>query len=185
MKLARIQIETTNAILGLRTTNAKLDIEQPSADLSIRQPEAEINIKTTDSKLLIDSTEVRADLDMKSVKRRVEDFAAKGYQGAMEGIKRRVQEGRMLMEIGKNGNKVIQQIAKNKTNPRSANLGIKFIPNPLKLKKEYVPGSINIDVKTHEPIIDVKINKPIVRYTPGKVTGVMEQWNSVQYDVIV
>ena len=59
------------------------------------------------------------------------------------------------------------------------------MPSIGSVKIDYTPGTTDINIQRREPKIDVKVNKPIHEYTPGKVTGTMVQRPSVQTDVIV
>lgn len=178
----KLQITTTRGILGLHTTRSVQEIEQPRAILSQEQPAAILEISTSAAMLSLDTTEVRADLDLKSVFKRTEEFAQLGREGAMEGIGRRAAQGRQLMDISKGRNVIKEHAVENGSRPMKT-IGIKFIPNRLKLEMSIQPGSLDINIQTQKPINDVTIQKPIYRYTPSKLTGEMEQWPSIQIDV--
>ncbi|MEK3994148.1 DUF6470 family protein [Psychrobacillus sp. FSL K6-2365] len=182
MEIPQLQITSTRGVLGLRTTPGIQEIEQPRAILTQQQPAAILEISTTSPELLLDTTEVRADLDLKSVFKRTEEFAELGFQEGMEGIARRAEQGRELMDIG-NGKNVIKEHAIENGSRHMKSLGIKFIPNPLKLQMSIQPGSLDINVEPQKPINEVKIQKPVYRYTPSKLTAQMEQWPSIQIDV--
>lgn len=182
MNIPQLQITTTRGVLGLRTTPGKQEIEQPRAILSQQQPAAILEMSTTNPQLSLDTTEVRAEIDMKSVFKRVEESAQLGYQGAMEGTARRAQEGRQLMQI-ENGGNAIRDIAMQNATPPPASLGIRFVGNRMKIQMAIQPGTLDIQVRPQKAINEVTIQKPIYRYTQGKVTGQMEQWPSIQIDV--
>lgn len=182
LNIPQLQIQTTRGILGLQTTKPIQEIEQPRAKMNIQQPAATLEISTTRPQLSIDTTEARADIDMKSVRRRIEEHAQLGKQGASEGIARRAQEGQQMLRI-ENGGKVIADIAKQNATPPPAPLGIRFVGNRLNLQMSAQSGTTNIQATPQKVINDVQISKPIHQYTPGKVTGVMEQWSSIQIDV--
>ena len=182
MNIPQLQIQTTRGILGLQITKPIQEIEQPRATLTQQQPAAILEIFTTRSQLSIDTTEARADVDMKSVFRRSEENAQFGKQGAMEGIARRAQEGQQLIRI-ENGSNAIVEIAKHNATPPPAPMGIRFVGNHSSVQVSIQPGTTNIRFTPQKAINDVQINKPIHQYTPGKVTGVMEQYPSIQIDV--
>ncbi|WP_342566965.1 DUF6470 family protein [Psychrobacillus sp. FSL K6-4046] len=182
MNIPQLQITTVRGTLGLKTTPGTQEIEQPRAILSQQQPAAILKISTIKPELSIDTTEVRADLDLKSVFKRTEEFAQQGIQDGMEGIARRAKQGRELSNIA-NGHNVIRQLAIENGSRSKKSLGIKFIPNPMKLQLSIQPGTLEINVEPQKPINDVTIQKPVHRYTPGKVTGEMEQWPSIKIDV--
>jgi len=182
VNIPQLQIQTTRAILGLQVKKSTQEIEQPRAVLTQQQPAAILEISTTRSQLSIDTTEARADIDMKSARRRIEENAQFGMQGASEGTARRAQEGQQMLRI-ENGGKVIADLAKQNATPTPAPLGIRFIGGHTKVQMSIQPGTTNINITPQKPITDVQINKPIHQYTPGKVTSVMEQYQSIQIDV--
>ena len=78
MQIPRLLMQQTYAKLQMSTTPSRQEVEQPQADLEIQQPRAVMNIKRTPSKLTIDQTEAFADMDIKSIFRRSEEWAAEG-----------------------------------------------------------------------------------------------------------
>lgn len=182
MNIPQLQIQTTRGVLGLQITKPIQEIEQPRAAVTQQQPAAILEMSSTRPQLSIDTTEVRADIDMKSVFRRSADNAQYGHQRVQEGIARRAQEGQQLVRIENRGN-AIADISKQNGTPPPAQLGIRFVGDRTKIQTSVQPGSLNINATLQKPIHDVQINKPIHNYTQGKVTGQMEQWNSIQIDV--
>lgn len=182
MNIPQLQIQTTPGILGLQTTKPTQEIEQPRATLTQQQPAAILEISTTRPQLSVDTTEARAEIDLKSVFRRSEEYAQFGKKGAMDGIGRRAQEGQQMMEIENRGN-VIPEISKQNATPPPAPIGIRFIGNHSTIQVSVQPGTTTINATLQKAVNDVQINKPISQYTPGKVTGVMERYPSIQIDV--
>ncbi|WJY26128.1 DUF6470 family protein [Sporosarcina trichiuri] len=181
MDIPKLQIQTTPGRLGLQIDKPVQQIEQPRAILDIQQPAAILEISTTRSRLSIDTTEVRADIDMKSVFRRTQEWAQQGRQGGLDGTGRRAEEGRQMMEI-ENGGGAIPAIAKQNGSPPTAPLGIRFVGDRSKIQLSITPGTTTINATPQKPIINAQVNKPIHTYTPGKVTGTMEQYPSIQID---
>ncbi|WP_438316045.1 DUF6470 family protein [Sporosarcina sp. FA9] len=181
MNVPQIQIQTTRAVLGLQITKPTQEIEQPSATLTQEQPAAILEMSTTKPQLSIDTTEARADLDLKSSSRRIAENAQYGEQSVQEGIGRRAQEGQQLAAIENGGNAIVEIIKQN-TTPTPKQLGIRFVGNSMKIQTSFQPGSLDIKVTPQKAINNVQINKPIHHYNQGKVTGEMEQWNSIQID---
>lgn len=182
MNIPQLQIQTTRGIIGLQIIKPTQEIEQPRATLTQEQPAAILEISTTSPQLSVDTTEVRAEIDMKTVRRRIEENAQFGKQGVMDGIARRAQEGQQLMRIENGGNAIADQAKQNAT-PPPAPLGIRFVGDRTKIQMSITPGTTDIQVTPQKAINNVQINKPIHNYTPGKVTGEMEQWPSIQIDV--
>ncbi|MFD1204781.1 DUF6470 family protein [Sporosarcina contaminans] len=182
MNIPQLQIQTTKGILGLLIDKPIQEIEQPKATMNQEQPAAILEMSTTRPQLSIDTSEVRADIDLKGPLRRGDENAQYGRQGAMEGIARRAQEGQQMMQIENGGNAIVD-IIRQQTTPAPAPLGIRFVGDRTKIQMSFQQGTLEINATPQRPILDVQINKPIHHYTPGKVSGVMEQYPSIQIDI--
>ncbi|GLC87831.1 DUF6470 family protein [Lysinibacillus piscis] len=186
MRLPQIQIQTTDIQMDLNITKPQQHIEQPRATQHIEQPAAILEINTTKGVLRIDSSQARRDLGLVGPLEATRKFAAEGAQGALKGAARRAGEGRqMMLSAGKEqGRATIQNIAKQNHGPHRTPFNIKFVPSIGSVKIDYTPGTTDINIQRREPKIDVKVNKPIHEYTPGKVTGTMVQRPHIEIDVI-
>ncbi|PIC62955.1 hypothetical protein CSV79_14450 [Sporosarcina sp. P13] len=180
MNIPQLQIQTTPAKIGLQVTRPIQEIEQPRATLSLEQPAAILEMSTTRPQLSLDTTENRADVDLKSASRRTAEIAQYSKQKVQEGTVRRAQEGQQLLKI-ENGS-TIADIIKQSTDRPMAELQVKFVGDPTKVKIDITAGSLDINVTPQKPIVESKINKPIHHYTPGKVNVVMEQYGSIDID---
>lgn len=183
MRVPQIRMESTFAQLGLNIEKPVQQIEQPRATLSIEQSRAIMDIKTEKGKLTIDQTRAFNEIGLKNVLKSIEEFAAEGYQAHLEGMSRRARQGDELMRIENGGNPIKSQAKVNGERPYR-DLGIKFIPSPLSVDIIYEPGRADVNFEPQRPIIDAQINKPIHEYTPGKVTGYIERYNSLQIDYV-
>ncbi|MEX3621445.1 DUF6470 family protein [Viridibacillus arvi] len=181
MNIPKLQIHSTRALLGLNIQKPVQQIEQPQATLDIQQPKAIQTMQTTKPQLSIDTEQARADVDLKSVRRRMEEFAADGHQGVLEGIGRRAEQGGELMRIENGGNPIKSQARTSGRQPYSG-LGIQFVPSYGSVKVSFEPGSVDIRVEPQQVINNSRANKPIHNYTPGKVTGEMIQYASLEID---
>lgn len=182
MRIPQIQIQTTNAQIGLTIPEPQQQIKQQPADLQIRQPAAELKIETTEGQLQIDQTQLRADLGMYSLPELARNAAQKGQQMILQGIARRAREGEQLGDIT-NGNNAIASIAKSKNeNMQQKQLGIKFIPSFGAVKLNYIPADVEIHVQMNKPKIDATIHKAVHHYTPGKVSVDLLQKPSIEID---
>jgi hypothetical protein len=168
VKIPQIRLESTSGQISIQTRNAVNQIQQPKADLSIEQPKADLTMKTRPSKLTIDQSQARADVDLKSISRRWEEFAQKGYQDFLAGVARRAQQGDELMKIENGGNPIANQAKQNSQKPKKE-FGLGFIPSAGSVKIQYEPAKVEIEVQPNKPNINVKVNKPIYEYEPGKV----------------
>ncbi len=181
MNIPQLQIQTTSAKLGLQIDKPVQQIEQPKATQQIEQPAAILEMSTTRPQLSLDTTENRADLDLKSVFRRSSENAQYGMQQVSEGTGRRAQEGQQLMQI-ENGGNTIADIAKQNTTSPDAPVGIRFVGNRTKIQTDITPGSLTINARPQQVIHNSQVNQPIHTYTPGKVSGQVEQYASIQID---
>jgi len=180
MNIPQLQIQTTPVKLGLQIDKPIQEIEQPKASLNIEQPAAILEMSTTRPQLSLDTTENRADLDLKSPLRCGAENGQYGMQKAQEGAGRRASEGHQLMKI-ENGASIADIVQQNTERPQ-AELGIRFVGNRTKVQMDITSGSLNINITPKKAIIDAQVNSPIHHYAQGKVTGVMEQYNSIDID---
>lgn len=181
MEIPKIQIQTTQAKLGLTIQQPSQKIQQQQADMKIQQPAAELSIRTTEGKLYQDASQARRDIGMISSMEMTRNYAEKGKQAALAGVARRAREGDQLMSIEKGGN-AIYSIIDSKTSPQNKKLGIKFIPSGDSVKNTYTPAIVDIQIQKIDPKIDVQIHKPIHQYTPGNVKIDLLQKPSIQID---
>ncbi|OZI10889.1 hypothetical protein CEW92_14605 [Bacillaceae bacterium SAS-127] len=183
MQLAQIRMTSQRAQIALDIQKPVQSIEQPPAELDLQQPPAELTIKRTPSKLSIDQTKAREDMDLKSVAKRIEEFAQLGYQDWFESLARVAAEGDELMRIENGGNPLVEQAKRNAEGPeRQFNIG--WIPSHGSVKINFQPAQVHIDVKTNKVINNTRPQKPIHEYQPGKVHVSMKQNPSVNIDFV-
>ncbi len=183
MQLPQIRLQSTFAKIAIETTPPVQEIEQPPAELDLQQPPAEMKIETTPSKLTIDQTKAWEDMDLKHIFRRIEEFAQKGYEDWLEGIARVSRQGDELMRIEDGGNPIADQAKENSEDP-IYDFNIGWVPSLFSVKTNFEPSKVHIDVNVNKPMNNTKINKPIINYTPGKVTTEIAQRNSLKIDFV-
>ncbi|MDW4528208.1 DUF6470 family protein [Rossellomorea marisflavi] len=181
MNIPQIRIQSINATISISTTPGQFDMQQPNADVDIQQPQAKMYIERTPSKLTIDQSEARADMDLKSIRRRIEDFANQGYQDWLEGMARVSGDGDELMMIENGGNALTEQAERNSTGP-IYDFNIGFIPSAGSVKIGYDPGSVRVNIEPQRVINNTRTNKPIVDFTPAKVNVGMQRYADLKID---
>lgn len=181
MLFPQIRLQSEPALLEMKTSPAVQNIEQPGALIDIQQPMAELNIERVASKLTIDQTKAREDVDLKSVSKRVEEFAQQGYQDYLSGLARRREDGDELMKIENKGNPIAGQAKRNSEKP-PYEFNIGWVPSGNSVKLNYDPGRVEIDVKVNKPIIKSEARKPLHSYTPGEVDIKLKQYQSLKID---
>lgn len=183
MRLPQIRLESQPALISLQTKNAVAHLQQPKAELDIQQPPAEMTINRTPSQLTIDQTAAREAIDLKTIRRRMEEHADNGYQGVLEGIARRKQEGDDLMRIEDGGNPIPVHAKQNSERPENQfNLG--FVPPLFSVKINYEPTKLDIHWQTNQVINNSRANKPTLEYEPGKVDVGLRQKESLNIDYV-
>ena len=185
MRVPRMEIMHQDIQIDIKKIPAEQRIEQRPVDLQIEQPAAILEISTTKPTLDINLDQFWADIGFKKTSVLIEEYADRGREELLSGIARRAQEGRKLMlSAGKGqGAQPIQSIAKENNGPeRPGPINIKFIPSYQSVKIQYDPGSVDIQVQSQKPKIDVAIQKPIHEYTKGKTQIDVLQYPSVKID---
>jgi hypothetical protein len=181
MDMPQVRLQSQQAKISLQTTDAKLSIQQPEAEQIIRQPDAEITMRTTPSKLTIDQTQAWNDMDLKSVMKRIDDFAKLGKKSYLEGIARTVQEGKELMQIEKGGNPIASQ-AKRIAERNLKDFAIGWIPSNFSVKVDYQPSELDINVEVNAPEIKNTPHQPEYQYQRGQVDVGIAQYQSLKVD---
>ncbi|CAH0237746.1 hypothetical protein SRABI96_02846 [Peribacillus sp. Bi96] len=183
MQFPQIRLQSNSMKIGLNIEQPVQQIEQKPAVQSIEQPQAILEIHTTPGKLTIDQTKAREDMDLKSLSKRVEEFAQQGYQDWLAGMARRSQQGTELRHIERGGSPLADQAKQNsKGAEKQFNLG--WIPSHFSVKLDYEPAQVEIEATAQKPIIDAQINTPNHTYTPGSVDVEILQKNALGIDFI-
>lgn len=183
MNLPQIRMESQFAKIGIKTTNAKLEMEQRPAEMSIEQPKADLEIERIPGRLTIDQTAAWESMDLKSVFKRTEEHAQRGYESWLESVGRISEQGDELMRIENGGDPLVRQAIENSEQP-PYEFNVGWIPEPFSVKIHYEPGEVRIRAKANQPIIDVKTNQPIHRYTPGNVSIYLAQPNKLEISIV-
>lgn len=176
MQMPQIRMESQFAKIQINQTDAKLHLKQELPQMQIQQPHAEVSIRTTPSKLSIDQTKAFEDMNLMSILKRNDQFAAEGLRAVQQGIARTAREGRELMKIENGGNPIVAQ-AKRMNLPPMKELGIKFIPSHFSVKIDYQPAEVHIDVTPRKPIIQAQTSPPEFTYEAGRVETSLLQRN--------
>ncbi|MEC0302017.1 DUF6470 family protein [Terribacillus saccharophilus] len=181
MQMPQIRLQSQQAKISLNTTDATVNIQQPKAEQSIRQPQAAITMHTTHSKLTIDQTQAWNDMDLKSVFKKTEDLVQLGKKSYLEGITRRVQEGKEMMQIEKGGNPIASQ-AKRIEERKLKEFAIGWIPSQFAVKTDYQPSELDINVEVKRPEIKNTPQHPQFHYERGQVDTGIAQYQSLKVD---
>ncbi|MFD1416980.1 DUF6470 family protein [Oceanobacillus jeddahense] len=183
MEIPQIRMHSQQAKIQIQTEPAQLHISQPPGDLTIRQPNAEISMHTRQGKLTIDQSQAWEDMDLLSAKKSIARNAQAGEQAAMQGIARRARQGNAFMRIENRTDPIKTQAIENAFSEQKR-LGLAFIPSTFAVKTSYEPAELDIQVQTHQPIIEGSVNSPIMQYTPGSLETSLAQRPELTIEVV-
>ncbi|MFL0364980.1 DUF6470 family protein [Pseudobacillus sp. 179-B 2D1 NHS] len=183
MQLPQIRMTSQTAKIELTTQQPVQSIEQPPAELDLQQPPAELTIERTPAQLTIDQTKAREDMDLKHISKRIEEAAQQGYEDWLSGLARVAADGDELMMIENGGDPIPEQAKRNSEGPE-LEFNIGWIPSAGSVKIDYVPGKVDINVKTNPVINNTRPQKPIHNYQPGKVNISLKQQPSLTIDFV-
>ena len=168
MRIPQIQISQGYAKIDLRIQKPKVEIEQKRADVSITQKPAQLKVERINGSIDVDTTEARANMDLKSVKRRIEEFADLARQDLLEGISSRGADGDRMASI------------QNKAD----SIGSLAMDKMLETSETYAPpDKLNIDWTINKPEITISPNKPTINHIWGNVETYVKQKNWLKIDV--
>lgn len=179
MQMPQIRMQSQMAQIQINQTDAALQIRQPQAELSIQQPPAEVSIRKTPARLQIDQTKAWEDMDLMHIFKLNEKFANEGRSAALNGIARRMQQARQLMEI-ENGGDPLSQQARVNSQEEMKRLGIEFVPSSFAVETTYEPSQLEINVKRNKPIIEANPQQPEFKYEPGSVETSLKQRQNLE-----
>ncbi|MFD2369393.1 DUF6470 family protein [Brevibacillus sp. GCM10020057] len=184
MRLPQIRMEQRFIQLGLEIEKPVQEIQQPKAELNMRQEPAILEIHSPRGELTIDTSEAQANLDLRSPRRRIQDNAEYGYQKWLEAIAQISMEGDRLAAIENKGNPIADLAFEDSGIYQGKEIiaAGSLIGDGVEIRYEAKKPEINVIVRGVR--MDPEIKKPILNYTPGKVRGKIEVWNSLTIDFV-
>jgi len=184
MRVPQIRLEQTFAKLGLNIQKSVQEIRQPRAEMSINQEPAQLQISQRQGVLTIDSSEAQANIDLRGPLRRSRDNAEYGYQKWLEAIAFISQSGDRLAAIERKGNPIAEISFEESTIYENTEIIAAGSLTGDGIEIRFEPKKPVIEVQVRGSKIEVKVNKPIHQYTPGKVSGQITQWNTLKIDFV-
>ncbi|NGQ95631.1 hypothetical protein G3578_10745 [Brevibacillus sp. SYP-B805] len=184
MRLPQIRIHQTYARLGLDIQKPVQEIRQPRAELNMIQKPAVLEIHQPQGVLTIDTSEAQANIDLRGPLRRTQDNAEYGKRMWLEAIAQISEEGDRLAAIENGGNPIADIAFEN---------SVIYEGKEILAEGSIVGDGVELHYEAKKPIINVHLggvhmnpetHKAIHQYTPGKMRGYIQQWNSLQIDVV-
>lgn len=185
MQLPRLELTNTMTQIGIEQQRATVSMRQPKADVKMNQPQPDVEYIKTKSQLEIDQTVAFADANLKHPFRMVREAAARARQDVLKGLAEEAAEGDRLMKIEYHNQNVIQQIAREESEPTPKQFNIGFMPSSAgKVKIFYQPSSIEIKVNRGNFNIDITPNYPTIKFNPGDLQIYLKQKASLQIQAV-
>ncbi|TWI59948.1 DUF6470 family protein [Halalkalibacter nanhaiisediminis] len=185
MRLPSLDIQATDAYIGLRSTRPDMRIRQQSADLQIHQEHVGlIEISKTASKLFIDQTQAFAEANLKTPLRMASDFLKKTESHVAEYLAKTVQQGNQMMRI-ENGNGALAQIAKAKGERPPVQTTFANMPRSMSsVKFDYQPSEISVNAPFKEAEITVNRRAPQIEIPKWQTEAYMRQKNQISFQAV-
>lgn len=178
MRIPQIQIRQQFAKLGIDADLGRYEIRQPKAEVTIQTTPPALSIESPSGELRIDQSRAWDALALGGTLQVMSRIYAQGRQAALNGIARRVDEGRQLVNIHQGGN-MLADIAANaafRKHPPLPVAGEASVDNVDFFYTAYQP---QIEVQKGRVDIEVKPNRPEITYYRGKLDIYMEQYGKV------
>lgn len=186
MQLTSLQIQQSDARIGLSSNRPGPQIKQQAADMQIQQNHNNlIEISTTASQMHIDQTEAFADANLKSPLRVANETAAKALQQVSKYVAKTAQQGDQLMKIEK-GTGAFAQIAKANSEraPKQANIG--YMPKTAdRVTFQFQPAQVNTQARENETDITVNRRAPQIEMPKWQSDVYIRQKNQISFQAVV
>ncbi|WP_142386512.1 DUF6470 family protein [Bacillus sp. Marseille-P3661] len=187
-----MNISSQFAQLGIKQQRPNLEVNQHLATIEINQPQPEMKITKSKGKLTIDQSAAFADANLKPPLRVAKESTQTAKNTVLQDIASEISEGRRLMKIEKQAKTVIPNIAKEQSQPPQKYSTIKFIPEtPEKVKFDYKPSEIDIEIEESKPEIKAHIKSPTIIHHPWNLEIYIKQKQMIdikvegsQYDLL-
>lgn len=186
MQVPSIQMQSVHGKIGLQSNHPQMQVRQQNAVLTINQDHVgKLKISTRPSKLNIDQTEAFADANLKGPVRSSNEFIARTKSEVGQYIAKTNQQGDQLMKI-ENGGNAIPRIAKANSEffpQRDWNIG--YMPrNAFRVKFNYQPSELSINVSSSQPEINVRRNDPNISIPKWQTDVYIRQKNNLTIQAI-
>lgn len=179
MSVGQIQINQQPALIGIQVRPAVQRIEQPQATMDIRQVPAKLSIEQPMGILEVNQDRAWDALGLANNLKVSSRIYSQAKELALQGVARRMQEGRQLGDIAHAKSNPIPDLSKD--------WRIEGLPMPVtgpasidNVDVSFTPGRLQISVEQGGVDLRVTPNRPIHDYTPGKAEIYMRQYASVR-----
>jgi len=152
-----IQIHQQYARIGIDADLGRYEMRQPRADVRIETTPAALSIDSPRGELRIDQSKAWDALLLGGNLQTMSRIYAQGRQAALEGIGRRVDEGRQLAAIQHGGNAFAEIVVETA-----------YRRHPLRVAGEASVDNVELSYIAHEPNITVREGNVDIQVTPRR-----------------
>ncbi|OEH92201.1 DUF6470 family protein [Bacillus solimangrovi] len=185
MNLPKIQIQQTQAEIGIRQSRPQMTMRQPKAIIDINQPLPEIEIVNEFGKLSIDQSAAFAQADVKHIFERIQEWAQKGEQAALQATAKAAQEGTKLMRIENEGNPIVSIAAEDSVLYPTRGFQIGYVPkSTTDVKHHFERGEFQVKVQSYTPNISIKPQYPIIEIPKWQTDVYLKAKSSISFNVV-
>ena len=178
-----LRITTTTAILDIHRTPGKLEIQQPKADMEMDIQEPRLQIHTEHGQVIIDQSQCFAESGLKNPFDLTRDFAAFSRNKLLQTIEKITRQGNELSSIHNRYDPIPMQAEENAYIWDQVEFNIETMPKS-RPEIDFKGGTVNIEVVEGKVNLSVRINKPIINFTYGKIDHYLKQKNSIQVEYV-
>ncbi|MDK2919036.1 MAG: hypothetical protein PWQ37_1769 [Candidatus Petromonas sp.] len=178
-----LKINTSPALIGINTTPGKMEITQPKADINMNTEHPRIEIHSEQVRVQIDQYQCFAEAGLKNYLDLTKETVQLAKQAAMQGIERIVRQGNELAAIENGLDPIPNQAEENAFELFKKEFNFDLIPKS-RPKIDFKGGTVDIKVHEGKVNMDIKVNKPQINYTPGKVEIYLRQKNSIDIQYV-
>lgn len=186
MQMPYLQMQSVHGKIGMQSNRPQMQIQQKNAELTIKQEHGgTLRMSTRPSKLHIDQTEAFADANLKGPLRSSNEFTGRTKSEVAQYIAKTNQQGDQMMKI-ENGGNAIPRIAKANSElypERELNIG--YMPrNAFRVKFNYQPSELSINVSSSQPEINVRRNDPKISIPKWQSEVYVRQKNKLSIQAV-
>lgn len=178
-----IQIQTTQALIGINRTPGKLELSSPQAVLDIQIEEPKMEISGTLSRIEIDQTQCFAESGNKTIFMLNKDNADNAKQIALANIAKVTRQGYELASIEDGGNPIASHAKENAYTQFDNEFGMVTMPKSRPVIT-VIDGEMDYNFTRGDVILNPQIQRVTSNYTQTKIETYLRQKNSIEINFV-
>lgn len=179
----RLEMRSQNALIGIDTQNANRTLQQPKADVEIKTEQGKVQVESTLPKVKIDQRQAFSESGLKGILQLATEFAKNAIAEMHRSAGRITDEGNQMADIASGGDVAAENADHNAFGQFDNEFGMVTMPKSGP-NIEVEEGQTDIKVTGGTVDINVRVNKVITDYSPGKVNISLRQRNSLEITVV-